>query len=212
MRVWQHATAATHLVVAGIVGVAAGAVAAFLFGWVAGGLTAWVAGAATFLILTWPPIWSLDAQTTARLAQRQDPGRALRDLVLLVVGGGSVIAVAVVIVPAGKSDWPMVTLGVACLAVSWVVVHTIFTLKYARLYYSPPIGGVDFKQDADPNFRDFAYLAFTVGMTFQVSDTDLGTSVMRGTVLRQALLSFLYAAIIIAVTINVIAGLSGHQA
>jgi len=67
---------------------------------------------------------------------------------------------------------------------------------------------VDFKQDADPTYRDFAYLAFTVGMTFQVSDTDIGKSAIRETVLRHALISFLFGAVIIAVTINLVAGLS----
>ena len=101
----------------------------------------------------------------------------------------------------------MITLGVACIVVSWLVVHTTFMLKYARLYYADPVGGMDFQQEENPTFREFAYLAFTVGMTFQVSDTDLQTTAIRMTVLRQGLLSFLYAAIIIAVTINVIAGL-----
>lgn len=208
MRVWKHTTAGTHLMVAVGTGVVAGAIARVLFSWASGALVGWIAAGLAFLILTWPPLWSLDARSTAEAAQRQDPGQAVRDLILLGVAGGSLVAVAVVIIPAGKSDWPFVVLGIACVVVSWAVVHTIFTLKYARLYYSAPRGGIDFNQVPDPTYRDFAYLSFTVGMTFQVSDTDIGTSEIRSTVLRQALISFLFAAIILAVTINVIAGLS----
>lgn len=208
MRVWNHTTAGTHLIVAVAVGLVAGAVARLLFTWGAGALVGWIAAGLAFLILTWPPLWSADGKSTGETAPRQDPGQALRDLILLGVAGGSMVAVSFVIIPAGKSDWPMVALGVACVVVSWVVVHTVFTLKYARLYYSAPKGGIDFKQTPEPNFRDFAYVAFTVGMTFQVSDTEIETSEIRSTVLRQAVLSFLFAAILIAVTINVIAGLS----
>jgi uncharacterized membrane protein len=99
-------------------------------------------------------------------------------------------------------------LGVACVAASWGVLHTIFILRYALLYYAEPAGGIDFKQEPDPTYRDFAYVGFTVGMTFQVSDTDIGKSTIRTTVLRHALLSFVFGAVILAVTINLLAGLS----
>jgi uncharacterized membrane protein len=91
---------------------------------------------------------------------------------------------------------------------SWAVLHTIFVLRYARLYYSEPVGGIDFKQESDPTYRDFAYVGFTVGMTFQVSDTDIGKSTIRTAVLRHALLSFIFGAVILAITINLLAGLS----
>jgi uncharacterized membrane protein len=86
-------------------------------------------------------------------------------------------------------------------------VHTIYALRYALMYYTEPVGGIDFK-GYEPAYRDFAYLAFTVGMTFQVADTDLKNSVMRATVLRHALLSYLLGAVILASAINLISGLS----
>jgi uncharacterized membrane protein len=96
---------------------------------------------------------------------------------------------------------------VASVALSWTVVQTVFTAHYARLYYSRPAGGIDFNQAAPPRYTDFAYLAFTVGMSFQVSDTELQTAALRATVLRQALLSYLLGAVILATTINLVAGL-----
>ena len=92
--------------------------------------------------------------------------------------------------------------------VSWGVVHTVFTLRYAALYYHGEDGGVDFNEDDKPCYRDFAYLAFTIGMTYQVSDTDLTSKAVRHTALRHALLSYLLGTVIIAATINLAAGLA----
>jgi uncharacterized membrane protein len=98
--------------------------------------------------------------------------------------------------------------GVLTIALSWGVVHTVFALRYARLYYSEPVGGIDFKTKTEqPDYRDFAYVAFTIGMTFQVSDTDVTAHKIRRTVLRHALLSFFFGAVILATTVNVIASL-----
>jgi uncharacterized membrane protein len=88
------------------------------------------------------------------------------------------------------------------------VVHTVFTARYARLYYTGEDGGVDFHEEARPSYSDFAYLAFTVGATFQVSDTDISSNEIRRTVLRHSLLSYLFGAIIIAATVNLLAGLA----
>jgi uncharacterized membrane protein len=101
----------------------------------------------------------------------------------------------------------LAALGLVTVAVSWFTVHTIFALRYALLYYTEPEGGVDFHQDEPPCYRDFAYLAFTIGSTFQVSDTDLQTTQIRATVLRHSLLSYLFGAVILAVLINLIASL-----
>jgi uncharacterized membrane protein len=92
--------------------------------------------------------------------------------------------------------------------VSWTLVHTVFTLKYARLYYSGQVGGIDFNQDDAPQYSDFAYLAFTIGMTFQVSDTNIESKQIRRTALRRAWFSFPLGAVIIAASINLVSGLA----
>ena len=76
--------------------------------------------------------------------------------------------------------------GVLTVAASWFAVHTLFTVHYARLYYSGEPGGINFHDPEPPRFRDFAYVAFTVGMTFQVSDTEICLTSIRATVLRHA--------------------------
>jgi uncharacterized membrane protein len=107
----------------------------------------------------------------------------------------------------GDTKAALVAAGIGTIVVSWAVVHTVFTLRYAALYYTGRNGGIDFNEDDKPNYADFAYLAFTIGMTYQVSDTDLQTKTIRHTALRHALLSYLFGTVIIAATINVVAGL-----
>jgi uncharacterized membrane protein len=96
---------------------------------------------------------------------------------------------------------------VVSVVLAWASVHSVFTLRYASTYYVESGGGVDFNQKQPPRYSDFAYLAFTLGMTFQVSDTDLTTGTIRRLALRHALLSYLFGAVIVALVINVIGSL-----
>ncbi|HEX6886539.1 MAG TPA: DUF1345 domain-containing protein [Candidatus Nanopelagicales bacterium] len=205
---WQRVTALTHLLVSAGVGIVLGAVVALAYDPVGGGLVAWVVAGSVFLGWTWTSIWPMDAEDTARVARREDPSRRVRDLVLLLLAVGTLLTVGLVIFRAHDSGPLRLALGVACVAASWGVLHTIFVLRYARLYYEEPVGGIDFNQEPDPTYRDFAYLSFSVGMTFQVSDTDIGQATIRTAVLRHALLSFIFGTVILAVTINLLAGLS----
>ena len=114
----------------------------------------------------------------------------------------------------GAAELIRVLLGVVSVALSWAVVHSVFCLRYASLYYGQPGGGIVFTSSGedragstDPDYTDFAYLAFTIGMTYQVSDTGLSSRVIRRTALRHALISFLFGTIILATTINLVAGL-----
>lgn len=99
-------------------------------------------------------------------------------------------------------------LSVASIVLAWSVVHTVYSLRYAELYYKGTAGGVDFNAEGAPCYIDFAYLALTIGMTFQVSDTNLKTTNIRRTALRPALLSYAFGTLIIATTINLVAGLT----
>jgi len=205
------ASAATRASVAAAAGACAGALVALPGSWQIGTLAGWDVAAGVYVAWTWASIWHRDPAATARLALREDPGRPVTDALLLVASVASVLAVALAIA-AGRDGGAATrdlhaALAVASVALSWTVVQTVFTAHYARLYYSRPAGGIDFNQAAAPRYTDFAYLAFTVGMTFQVSDTELQTAALRATVLRQALLSYLLGAVILATTINLVAGL-----
>jgi uncharacterized membrane protein len=205
------ATATTRVSMAAVAGIGVGTMVALPSSWQIGTLVGWDVAAAVYAAWSWAAIWHRDPAATARLALREDPGRAVADALLLIASTASVLAVAAAIA-AGRAGSPggrdlHAGLAVASVVLSWTVVQTVFTLHYARLYYSHPAGGIDFNQEAPPRYSDFAYLAFTVGMTFQVSDTDLQTAALRAEALRQALLSYLLGAVILAATINLVAGL-----
>jgi uncharacterized membrane protein len=171
----------------------------------------WDLSAVTLLVWTWFTIWPMGADQTASHATREDTTRPVSDIVLLAASVVSLAAVGFFLIQAssakGSEQDVLAGVGVATVALSWLLVHTVFTLRYAMLYYSGHDGGISFNQSSPPRYSDFAYLAFTLGMTFQVSDTDLQTPVIRGTALRHALLSYLFGAVILATTINLVAGL-----
>lgn len=194
----------------------AGAVAALVVAWFAPWqvtvLVAWDVAGLVVLTLVWVRIWRYDHDLTRAHALRDDDTRAGAELLLLLAGVASLVGVGFAFLKANESgghqEALLEAIGIATIAVSWFVVHTTFALRYAHLYYSEPVGGIDFKQGhAQPDYRDFAYTAFTVGMTYQVSDTDITHRNMRRAVLNHALLSFLFGAVILATTINVIASL-----
>jgi len=101
----------------------------------------------------------------------------------------------------------LLTIGIVSVILAWLAVHTVFTLRYARLYYGGEPGGIDFHDADPPDYIDFAYVSFTLGMTFQTSDTDFTVKAVRRTALRHALISYLFGAVILAVVINIVASL-----
>jgi uncharacterized membrane protein len=180
--------------------------------WQFSAITGWCAAALTYLLWVWLSIGKLDAPGTEEHATREDPARGTTDILVLFASVASLVAVVVLLAQAksengvGKELVPI--LGIASVVLSWFLVHTLFTLRYARLFYTGRNGGIDFNQKDDPRYIDFAYLAFTLGMTFQVSDTSIQNFAIRSTALRHGLLSYLFGSVILAATINLVAGLA----
>ena len=206
-------SAHTQIIAAAILGAAGGVLAGFLRAGVRiAPLIGWDVLALAFCGRVWIGVWGLDAENTRRHARREDPSRNLADLMLLGAALASLVAVGAVLFDAGQQTGraKYFEAGLALFSVfaSWALVHTVFMLKYARLYYTEPFGGVDFNQQALARYSDFAYLAFTVGMTFQVSDNEVTDGDIRRAVLRQALLSYPLGAVIIAAAINLVSGLA----
>lgn len=196
---------------AAALGIAAGVVACFFTFWQAATLIGWDVGC--LILITWIgwAVAGLDAEECKRHAKREDPSIQLTDLMVLSAGVAVLAAVGLALVRAGSVSGAtkayLIALGVLSVALSWALVHTVFTLRYARSYYSPQEGGIDFNEDDPPTYLDFAYLALTIGMTFQVSDTNLTTKAMRRIALSHALLSYLFGAVIVALVINVVSSL-----
>jgi uncharacterized membrane protein len=177
-------------------------------------VTAWDAAALAFLATVWPTIRRADGAQTERLAHREDEPRATATALLLGASVTSLGGVGFVLVLAGRTAGlaRVLLIGVAVLTVlvSWTVVNTVFTLRYADLHFASGAGGVGFDGPAGsppPGYRDFAYVAFTIGMTYQVSDTSVRDPRIRRTVLSHALLSYLFGVVIVAGSVSLIAGL-----
>ncbi len=200
-------SARTRLLTSLIVGVAVGVGVSVPATWRYGVLIGWICAAGIFVGWMWLSIWPMDASTTAEHALAENPGLALTDATMLSAAVASLLAVGLLLTGASGNKSIEAALSIGSVALAWAAVHTVFTTRYARLFYTGPDGGIDFNQPEQPCYTDFAYLAFTIGMTFQVSDTDLKTKVIRATALRHALLSYVFGAVIIATTINLVAGL-----
>lgn len=174
-------------------------------------LWGWDAASVAYIAWTVIALFRVDAAKTAELASREDPDRVTVDVLMILASIASLAAVAVGLTRASDAEGVAKTVQVmtcvASVVLSWALVHCTFTLRYARLYYNEPKGGIDFNTDDDPSYIDFAYLAFTVGMTFQVSDTDLLSGPIRRVVLRHALLSYVFGTVIVATMVSLVAGL-----
>jgi uncharacterized membrane protein len=174
----------------------------------------WDAAALCLLLTIWPIIIRADNSQTQRIAAREDETRGSAAVLLVSASLASLLGVGLALSLAGRAGGlvRMLLIGVAVLTVmlSWTVVNTVYTLRYADLYFRSAAGGIAFGDSAGQqraNYRDFAYLAFTIGMTYQVSDTTLRDPRIRHTVLIHALLAYLFGVVIVAGSISLITGL-----
>jgi uncharacterized membrane protein len=174
-------------------------------------IAGWATACLVYVVWVWSAVWRMDAADTKDHATLEDPGRRTVDLVLLIAAMASVVAVVWVLVDArslkGGAQVGVALLAILSVALSWLLVHTLYTLRYARIYYRRD-GGVDFNQKEAPQYSDFAYLAFTLGMTYQVSDTNISSSYLRRTILGHTMLSYVFGTVIVAATVNLVAGLT----
>lgn len=204
-------------------GVAAGfAIALFVgvacpsFGGAVNIVAGWDGGGLAMLVLAWWLVLTADAEEMRQRAATVDPGH--RAVSLMVIAGSvfSLFAAAVVMRHGehfARTRAALAFLGVLCFAavlISWLLVHTAYTLRYAHLYYRDDevgVGGLEFPGGEAPDALDFAYFAFTLGMCFQVSDVPITSRPIRRSALGHALLSFLFNTAIVALALNVIFGI-----
>ncbi len=207
-----HLDQRQRLLIAAPLGGLAGGATAFFGSWQLSVLAGWDVAALFIVGSVWTFIVVLDAASTERVATREDDSRAIVDVIMVAASVISLIGVVLGLAHARGRSGAMsgVLTGVAVFTVflSWFTVHTLFVLRYAHMYYSEPVGGIDFaNQRQRPDYMDFVYLAFTVGMTFQVSDTGIAERKIRRTVIRHAMLSYLFGTVIVGVAINVVGNL-----
>lgn len=182
----------------------------------------WISFATASLIFSWITILSIHPKDIRVVASAQDSSRLV--IFLLVVGAAFISLFAIIIllqnVPAGSKHGLSyhIVLSASSVASSWVLIHTLFTLRYAHLYYRYQTtddgkdiyeGGLLFPDEDQPDFLDFAYFSFVIGMTFQVSDVQITARKIRRMVLLHGGLSFIYNTVIVALSINIISGIIG---
>jgi uncharacterized membrane protein len=176
----------------------------------------WDAAAVTFLASVWHFIARADGAGTKRLATREDDTKSLGNLLLLAVCVTSLFGVGSTLILAGDHTGAvrklLIAVAVSTVTLSWTMLNTIYTLRYADLYYGAGAGGIlfgDVNSATQPTYRDFAYVAFTVGMTYQVSDTALRGRQTRRTVLAHAIFAYVFGVVIVAGAVNLISNLVG---
>ena len=180
-------------------------------------LLAWCAGLAVYLGLAWWLCIGFDAEGTRKRAQAQDEPSLVLFLVLLTATAACIGAITALMQQsrdlAGTQRGLHIGLSVLALAASWLFIQTIFTFRYAHRYYfeekqgEPDGPGLQFPGGLDPDYFDFLYYAFVVGMTSQVSDVQVTSREMRRLTLVHGVLSFGFNMLILALSINVVAGL-----
>lgn len=199
----------------------AAALAAGLSGrWIEAPAIGWAVASLTYVVWVWAVIGRLDPAGTRHHAVTEDPSRGVTDLLILAANFASLAAVAAVVIDShrgassARDEVGAGLLALAGVALSWMLVQTLFTLRYAELYYDPEKrgeqpGGINFNQERPPQYSDFAYVATSLGMTYQVSDTSLESHRIRAEALKHGLLSYLFGTVILAATINLLIGLAG---
>jgi uncharacterized membrane protein len=174
----------------------------------------WVVYALIVLFLAWTAIGTLHPRDAINTYRIQDSNRWLIFVVVVLAAVASLGAV-VMLLPYAKqmphhNYWLYVWLSAVAILSSWWLVHTLFVLRYAHLYYGNGTrkpGGLNFPDTTEPTYMDFAYFAFGVGMTSQVADVGPTNGAVRQLIFWHALLSFGFNTTIIALTINVASGL-----
>ena len=181
-------------------------------------LLTWISFALAIIIMDWVIIATSHPREVRKIAKLQDSSRTI---IFLFVIGASIASMGAIIFllksAKGHSNNTNghIVLAICAVVVSWWLVHTIFTLLYAHLYYDTDtddgkkleVGGLDFPGNEEPDYLDFVYFSFVIGMTFQVSDVVITSRKIRRFALMHALLSFAFNTAILALSINVISGM-----
>ena len=183
---------------------------------VARGLLGWCVGAAAYLLPAWWMAETCNPQRTKARARAMDQPSALILACMLAVIGVSVVVIIMLLQQMrdlhGMDRGIHIALGFVALAGSWLMIHTVYGFHYAHRFYqeerekSPAGPGLDFPGKLEPDYFDFLYYSFVVGMTSQVSDVQVTSREMRRITLVHSVLSFAFNMLVLALSINVVAG------
>ena len=216
MTTGGHLRAHPRLLLALAIGVVAALLAPHVSSVTGRALFGWNLGVWFYLATVAVAMWRADQGDVKRVAVRQAESAFA---VLAVVTIGAVVAVGAMVYElsaakqagAARALWPHVALAGLTVAGSWLLVPTMFALSYASLYYGmQPGGGLAFpSRDArfEPDYVDFLYYAFTIAVAAPTADVAASTREMRRLTLVQSVLAFAFNTTVLALTVNVAAGL-----
>jgi uncharacterized membrane protein len=178
----------------------------------------WCVFALSFIITSWVILYTRSLSEIKKYAKKEDGSRVFVILITILSSFAALIAVLLLVIDKNRitsEEWITIPACIFSVILSWVMVHTIMTFHYANLYYDDDEKrkkeqreGLKFPEEDAPDYLDFAYFSFVVGMTFQVSDVEVTDKKMRKIVLVHGLVSFALNTFVVALTINFIAGLS----
>ncbi|MCZ0982112.1 DUF1345 domain-containing protein [Streptomyces diastatochromogenes] len=209
----RRSGAVSRLAASALAGAATGAVVAALTHTPLGVLAGIAAAETLFVVTGWLVLWPMDAATTHRNVRREEFRPVVEELVVVATSLCGLVGIVVLLL-VGRTDLSHAAAATALCGVfmAWAALHLMYATRYAYLYYAPtPGGGIDFNSQAPPKYSDFLYFSFNLGMTYQVSDTNVSSPTVRSVVLRHCLLSYVFGASILATTINLVSGIvTGH--
>ena len=181
-------------------------------------MTSWIVFTLTFLICSWIVIVQRSVQQIRKKAKEDDGSVAFVFFMVLISSFAGILTVMLIIISKESAIRQSLLFLPSCilgLILSWVMVHTLYVFHYAHKYYDTKskstteiIGGLNFPGDEEPDYFDFAYYSFGLGCTFQVSDISVTSKKIRRITFFHGLLSFVLNTFVVALTINLIAGLS----
>ncbi|KOG15491.1 MULTISPECIES: DUF1345 domain-containing protein [Streptomyces] len=202
------AGAVSRLAGSALVGAAAGAVVAWPTHAALGVLAGIAVAETVFVVTGWLVLWPMDATTTHHNVRREEFRPVVEELAVVGAAVCGLVGIVVMLL-VGDSDLSHAAAATALCGcfMAWAALHLTYATRYAYLYYAlKPGGGIDFNSQIPPRYSDFLYFSYNLGMTYQVSDTNVSSTRIRAVALRHCLLSYVFGASILATTINLVTG------
>jgi len=206
-RTVRRPAAMTRLAAAVVVGAAIGLLVGVLTATLLGVLAGIAATAAVFVVSGWVVLWPMDAAATRSTVQREDFQPVAEEVVIVAAALAGLVGIVVLLVGGSGSGRAAAATATAGVFMVWAALHLMYATRYAHLYYGAAGGGIDFNSDEEPTYRDFLYFSYNLGMTYQVSDTSVSSTTIRAVALRHCLLSYVFGTVVLATTINLVAGI-----
>lgn len=208
----QLVSVSVRLFGAVILGLGAGIVAALLAEPPLGVLIGIASTHLVFTVTGWLVLWPMDASEARANAAREDLSPAAEELLVVGISLCGLFGIATLLALGGNwTDRIAAAVALCGVFLAWASLQLMYAARYAHLYFvTQPGSGIDFNSSADPTYRDFLYFSYNLGMTYQVSDTAVSSPAIRAVVLRHTLLSYVFGAVVLASTINLVAGIASR--